>query len=171
MLVCQSGDSSSVALDETKRFATQSLASVAYQINAVAGSILRLLDAQSEQLRHMESSITLIGQVSGAERPRPLGGWSPTSERPAASVLQKLEMHREKVSRREIGAFTVVKHVPRSHKILPLSSPSSSQPRPPYSRRPINYRQLDGVGHGVKVRLLLLPQPLALQRQEASTAR
>lgn len=53
-----------IALNETKNFATQSLASVAYQINTLAGSILSLLDAQTNQLRHMESSINLIGQVS-----------------------------------------------------------------------------------------------------------
>lgn len=55
------------ALNETKNFATQSLASVAYQINTLASSILRLLDAQTNQLRHMESSINLIGQVSGPD--------------------------------------------------------------------------------------------------------
>lgn len=52
-----------MALNETKNFATQSLASVAYQINSLASSILSLLEAQSEQLHHMESSINLIGQV------------------------------------------------------------------------------------------------------------
>lgn len=63
-------------------------------------------------------------------------------------------MHKEKVSRREIGAFTAVKHVPRSHKVLPLTPPSTdTQPLPPYSRRPINYQQLDALGHGVKVSL------------------
>lgn len=52
-----------MALNETKNFATQSLASVAYQINSLASSILSLLEAQSEQLHHMASSINLIGQV------------------------------------------------------------------------------------------------------------
>lgn len=37
---------------------------MAYQINTLAGSVLQLLDAQTNQLRHMESSINLIGQVS-----------------------------------------------------------------------------------------------------------
>ena len=61
-------------------------------------------------------------------------------------------MHKEKVSRREIGVFTAVRRVPRSHKILPPSQPpAGTQPRPPYSRRPINYQQLDGLGHGMKV--------------------
>ncbi|XP_029998277.1 ABI family, member 3a isoform X2 [Sphaeramia orbicularis] len=119
----QSGDDSLKALEETKNFATQSLASVAYQISTMASSVLSLLDAQTNQLRHMESSINLIGQT--------------------------VEMHKEKVSRREIGAFTAVRRVPRNHKILP--SNQVSQPRPPYSRRPINYQQLDGLGHGVKV--------------------
>ncbi|XP_035519094.1 abl interactor 1-like [Morone saxatilis] len=121
----QAGDGSLKALEETKKFTTQSLASVAYQISTLASSVLTLLDAQTNQLRHMESSINLI--------------------------CQTVEMHKEKVSRREIGAFTAVRRVPRSHKILPPTQPAGTQPRPPYSRRPINYQQLDGLGHGMKV--------------------
>ncbi|XP_029365324.1 ABI family, member 3a isoform X2 [Echeneis naucrates] len=68
------------------------------------------------------------------------------------NYLQTVEMHKEKVCRREIGAFTAVRRVPRSHKILPPSQPAAgTQPHPPYTRRPINYQQLDGVGHGMKV--------------------
>ncbi|XP_029365326.1 ABI family, member 3a isoform X4 [Echeneis naucrates] len=122
----QSGDDSIKALEETKNFTTQSLASIAYQISTLANSVLSLFDAQTNQLRHMESSINLIGQT--------------------------VEMHKEKVCRREIGAFTAVRRVPRSHKILPPSQPAAgTQPHPPYTRRPINYQQLDGVGHGMKV--------------------
>ncbi|CAJ1075515.1 ABI family%2C member 3a isoform X1 [Xyrichtys novacula] len=122
----QSGDGSSKALEETKNFTTQSLASVAYQISTLANSVLSLLEAQTNQLCHMESSINLIGQT--------------------------VEMHKEKVARREIGVFTAVRRVPRTHKILPPPQPpAGTQPRPPYSRRPINYQQLDSLGHGVKV--------------------
>ncbi|KAK5885681.1 hypothetical protein CesoFtcFv8_019369 [Champsocephalus esox] len=60
-------------------------------------------------------------------------------------------MHKEKVSRREIGVFTAARRVPRSHKILPPLLAAGSKPRPPYSRRPISYQQLDGIGHGIKV--------------------
>ncbi|XP_061606230.1 ABI family, member 3a [Phyllopteryx taeniolatus] len=116
----QSGGGAAEALEETKTLTAQSLASIAYRISTLATSVLSLLDAQTNQLRHMESSINLIGQT--------------------------MAMHREKVSRREIGVFTAVRRVPRGPEILT----APAQPRPPYSRRPISYQQLDGLGHGVK---------------------
>lgn len=54
------------ALEETKSYTTQSLASVAYQINALANNVLQLLDIQASQLRRMESSINHISQVQKA---------------------------------------------------------------------------------------------------------
>ncbi|XP_077591491.1 ABI gene family member 3-like isoform X2 [Stigmatopora nigra] len=119
----ESGPDASRALEETKTFTAQSLASIAYQISTLATSMLSLLDVQTDQLGRMESAVNLIEQT--------------------------VEMHREKVSRREIGAFTAVRRVPRGPKISP--PPPRSQPRPLYDRRPISYQQLDDLGHGVKL--------------------
>lgn len=55
------------ALEETKAYTTQSLASVAYQINALANNVLQLLDIQASQLRRMESSINHISQVTACK--------------------------------------------------------------------------------------------------------
>ena len=52
------------ALAETKHYATQSLASVAYQINTLATSMLQMLDLQGVQLADMESSINHIARVN-----------------------------------------------------------------------------------------------------------
>ncbi|KAI5629489.1 hypothetical protein C0J50_2421 [Silurus asotus] len=119
----QAGGDTIKALEETKAFTTQSLASVAYQISTLATSVLKLLDAQCSQLRHIESNINLIGLT--------------------------VDMHREKVARREIGAFTVGKRYSRSSKIILPSA--SKDPKPKYSRTPISYSGLDTLGHGMKV--------------------
>lgn len=74
--------------------------------------------------------------------------WSRLGQLTSDLCPQTVDMHKEKVFRREIGVFTAVRRVPRSHKILP---PTSMQPRPSYSRKPINYQQLDSLGHGMKV--------------------
>ncbi|XP_016404829.1 abl interactor 1-like isoform X5 [Sinocyclocheilus rhinocerous] len=118
----QSGNDPTKALEETKAFTTQSLASVVYQISSMATNVLKLLDAQTLQLRKIESSINQIGQT--------------------------VDMHREKVARREIGAFTVAKRVPRSHKIVPPAKNKEAKIK--YSRAPISFSSLDSVGHGMK---------------------
>uniref|UniRef100_A0A672TC52 ABI gene family member 3 n=1 Tax=Sinocyclocheilus grahami TaxID=75366 RepID=A0A672TC52_SINGR len=118
----QSGNDTTKALEETKAFTAQSLASVAYQISSMATNVLKLLDAQTLQLRKIESSINQIGQT--------------------------VDMHREKVARREIGAFTVAKRVPRSHKVVPPAK--NKEDKIKYSRTPISFSSLDSVGHGMK---------------------
>uniref|UniRef100_A0A3Q3M2C7 Abl-interactor 1a n=1 Tax=Mastacembelus armatus TaxID=205130 RepID=A0A3Q3M2C7_9TELE len=109
------------ALEETKAYTTQSLASVAYQINALANNVLQLLDIQASQLRRMESSINHISQT--------------------------VDIHKEKVARREIGILTTNKNTSRTHKII---APANMERPVRYIRKPIDYNILDDVGHGVK---------------------
>ncbi|KAM4544225.1 abl interactor 1a isoform 9-T9 [Fundulus diaphanus] len=109
------------ALEETKAYTTQSLASVAYQINALANNVLQLLDIQASQLRRMESSINHISQT--------------------------VDIHKEKVARREIGILTTNKNTARTHKII---APGNMERPVRYIRKPIDYNVLDDVGHGVK---------------------
>ncbi|XP_051986382.1 abl interactor 2-like isoform X14 [Xyrauchen texanus] len=110
------------ALEETKSYTTQSLASVAYLINTLANNVLQMLDIQASQLRRMESSINHISQT--------------------------VDIHKEKVARREIGILTTNKNTSRTHKIIAPANPE----RPVrYIRKPLDYSMLDDVGHGVKV--------------------
>lgn len=56
-------DEKRMALEETKNYTTQSLASVAYQINTLAYNFLQLLDLQTAQMGEMESQMNHIAQV------------------------------------------------------------------------------------------------------------
>ncbi|KAM9802439.1 abl interactor 2-like [Syngnathus typhle] len=109
------------ALEETKSYTTQSVASVAYLINTLANNMLQMLDIQMSQLRCMESSVNHIAQTVG--------------------------IHKEKVARREIGVLTTNKNASRAHKIVAPTNPE----RPlGYVRKPLDFGALDDVGHGVK---------------------
>eukprot|EP00088_Acartia_fossae_P009026 TRINITY_DN14354_c0_g1_i4.p1 TRINITY_DN14354_c0_g1~~TRINITY_DN14354_c0_g1_i4.p1 ORF type:complete len:687 (-),score=167.82 TRINITY_DN14354_c0_g1_i4:336-2396(-) len=109
------------ALEETKSYTTQSLASVAYQINTLAYNFLQMLDLQSSQIQEMESQINHISQT--------------------------VAIHKEKVARREIGVLTTNKCSNRQYKIV---APANPERRINYVRKPIDYSSLDDIGHGVK---------------------
>ncbi|KAJ7422277.1 ABI protein family member 3 isoform X1 [Pitangus sulphuratus] len=110
------------ALEETMALSTQSLASVTYQVSSLATAFLRLLDLQAAQLRQVEADVTC--------------------------VAQRVDIHKEKVSRREIGSLTVTKRFPPCQKIVAPPNPPSLEP---YYRKPLNFSVLDDIGHGIKV--------------------
>lgn len=110
------------ALEETMSFTTQALASVAYQVGNLAGHTLRMLDLQAASLRQVEAHVSTLGQM--------------------------VNMHMEKVARREIGTLATVQRLLPSQKVI---APESLPPLTPYYRKPLNFGCLDDIGHGIKV--------------------
>lgn len=110
-----------IALEETKNYTTQSLASVAYQINTLAYNFLQLLDLQTSQLAEMESQMNHISQT--------------------------VMIHKEKVARREIGVLTANKMTSRQYKII---APANPEKPIKYVRKSIDYSIFDDIGHGIK---------------------
>ncbi|XP_040857788.1 ABI gene family member 3 isoform X1 [Ochotona curzoniae] len=109
------------ALEETMAFTTQALASVAYQVGNLAGHTLRMLELQGVALRQVEARVSTVGQM--------------------------VNMHMEKVARREIGTLATVQQLPPGQKVI---APESLPPLTPYYRRPLNFGCLDDIGHGIK---------------------
>lgn len=109
------------ALEETMAFTTQALASVAYQVGSLAGSTVRMLDLQAAALRQVEARASTLGQM--------------------------VNMHLEKVARREIGTLATVQRLHPSQKVI---APESLPPLTPYFRKPLNFSCLDDIGHGIK---------------------
>ncbi|XP_015264722.1 PREDICTED: ABI gene family member 3 [Gekko japonicus] len=129
------------ALEETMAFATQSLASVAYQISTLANDILRILDLQATEVRQVEASI--------------------------CSVTQVVEMHKEKVARQQIGMLAVCKRFPHCQKII---YPDHLEPLETYYRKPLDFSSLDDVGHGIKDQSTQLARTGTLARRGTKTS-
>ncbi|KAI7796939.1 putative ABI gene family member 3 [Triplophysa rosa] len=106
-------------IEESKAFTTQALASVTYQINNLAASLLKLLDAQTLQLKQMESSVNMLSRT--------------------------VDIFKENIARREIGVLTTQSKGPRTQKmVLPANG---LEPLRMYRRIPISYTRLDKLGH------------------------
>ncbi|NXW10809.1 ABI3 protein, partial [Fregetta grallaria] len=129
------------ALEETMALSTQSLASVTYQVSSLATAFLRLLDLQAAELRKVEADVSC--------------------------VAQRVDMHKEKVSRREIGSLTVSKRFPSYQKIMSPPSPPCLEP---YYRKPLNFSVLDDIGHGIKDHSTQLSRTGTLARKGIKSA-
>ena len=109
-------------LNETKGYTTQALASVAYQVSVLANSFIQLLDNQSAIIDDLSVN---LGHLS-----------------------HEVNIHKEKVARREIGVLTTNKSVVRTSKV---KKPDVEEKSVKYVRKPIDYSCLDDIGHGVKL--------------------
>ncbi|CAI6371533.1 unnamed protein product [Macrosiphum euphorbiae] len=121
-----------LALEETKNYTTQSLASVACQINTLAYNFLQLLDLQTIQLSKMDSQIN--------------------------HIAQNVMIHKEIVARQEIGVLTTNKTTNRQHKII---APANPEKPIKYVRKPIDFTALDDIGHGVRKTSCMVCQPIS----------
>ncbi|CAM6005010.1 unnamed protein product [Sphagnum balticum] len=113
------------ALTVTRQYTIQSLASVAYQINGLANNMLAMLDMQADKLGDMATRVHEIDQI--------------------------INIHKEKVARREIGQLTTNKIIRPQHKIV---QPSEPEPQRRYVRQAIDYSLLDDIGVCVRDRRL-----------------
>ncbi|XP_038241507.1 ABI gene family member 3 isoform X2 [Dermochelys coriacea] len=128
------------ALEETMAYSAQSLASIAYQVSNLASSVLQMLDLHAAELHQMEANVCCIAQM--------------------------VDVHKEKVARREIGTLTVCKRPPHYQKII---YPTYQEPLEAYYRKPLNFSILDDVGHGIKDQSTQLSRTGTLTRKGSKT--
>ncbi|RXG67869.1 Abl interactor 2, partial [Armadillidium vulgare] len=145
------------ALEETKNYTTQSLASVAYQINTLAYNFLQMVDQQTNQLAEMESQVNYISQGivhkvfalpdKAVSRIFYCNILRHMWENVRSKWPEMVMIHKEKVARREIGVLTTNKTTARQYKIL---APANGEKPIKYVRKPIDFNKLDEIGHGLK---------------------
>ncbi|XP_071505317.1 abl interactor 2-like [Diadema antillarum] len=116
------------ALESTKNFTTQSLASVAYQVNTLATTLLQMLDCTAARVGDMESALNGINLT--------------------------IDIRNERIGRQTFrSSLQTPKNCTRTQKVAKPKSPSSTHKKAGYVSLPIDYSSLDDVGHGIKIGL------------------
>ncbi|KAK0417848.1 hypothetical protein QR680_013239 [Steinernema hermaphroditum] len=128
------------AFDQTKRYTIQSLASVAYFVNQLSSSLLQTLDLQTDKIGVLTGEVNKMNQV--------------------------VNIHKEKIARREIGVLATNKCVQKQAKII---TPAVQERAQRYQRTPIDYAVLDNIGHGVKEQSPQQIQPQSIVNRTLST--
>ncbi|XP_041473904.1 abl interactor 1-like [Lytechinus variegatus] len=114
-----------VALQETKNFTTQSLASVAYQINTLATSMLQMLDCTATKIGDMDSNMNQINLA--------------------------IDLNNERIARQTFrSSLLTPKDHTRTRKLTKPDNPPSFKQVVKYVSTPVDYGSLDDVGHGLK---------------------
>lgn len=108
---------------QTKSYTAQSLASLAYQIHELANSFLQIFDDTTYLLDNMSNSIN--------------------------ELHHQVVVHKEKLARREIGGISSNKTLYENTETI--RKPEIEEKSSKYTRKPIDYSQLDDIGHGVKL--------------------
>ena len=70
------------------------------------------------------------------------------SNSPSPSLPQAVDIHKEKVARREIGALASSKNITRTQKVV---APTQKERPQKFTRQRLDFTALDNIGHGIKV--------------------
>lgn len=62
--------------------------------------------------------------------------------------FQAVDIHKEKVARREIGALASSKNITRTQKVV---APTHKERPQKFTRQRLDFSALDSIGHGIKV--------------------
>ena len=79
--------------------------------------------------------------------------------------LQAVDIHKEKVARREIGSLASSKNITRTQKVV---QPSQRERTQKYMRAKIDFNSLDNIGHGVRSSNNDLPRKYTSSQIEVS---
>ncbi|KAG7153475.1 Abl interactor 1-like [Homarus americanus] len=133
------------ALEETKNYTTQSLASVAYQINTLAYNFLQMVEQQANQLAEMESQVNYISQykiLAPANTEKPIKYVrKPIDFTTLDDVGHGIRSSSSSTPRSRRSTSSVGMPPPPAHQQPPTSAgpaPTTKPPTPPQSNRSVS---------------------------------